>query len=63
VDLEEIAPPLRVSRSVGSERETLFVDGIAVLVFEPGETTQEWRDDRIVITHTQKFKRVQAVKL
>jgi hypothetical protein len=60
---QEIARRCVFLRSVGSEGETLFVDGIAVLIFEPGETTQEWRDDRLVITYTQKFKRVQAVKL
>jgi hypothetical protein len=60
---EEIAHRCVLMRSIGSETETLFVDGRAVVIFEPGEATQEWRDDRLIVTYTQKFKRVQAVKV
>ena len=60
---EEIRRRCVIIRSVGDPREQLFVDGIAVLVFEAPEMVQEWRDDRLVITYTQKFKRVRSVKL
>jgi hypothetical protein len=60
---EEIGRRCVLMRSVGSQGETLFVDGIAVLVFEPGEVVQEWKDDRLVITITQKFRRIRAAKL
>jgi hypothetical protein len=60
---EEIGRRCVLLRTIGNEAETLFVDGIAVLVFEPGETVQEWQNDRLIITHTQRFRRVQAVKL
>ncbi len=59
---EEIRRRCVIIRSVGDPREQLFVDGIAVLVFEEPEMVQEWRDDRLIITYVQKFKRVRAVK-
>jgi hypothetical protein len=60
---EEIGRRCLLMRCIGSEIEQLFVDGQVVLVFQPSETKQEWHDDRLVITITQKFKRVQMVKL
>jgi hypothetical protein len=60
---EEIARRCVFLRTVGSEVETLHVDGVPVLVFYPGETTQEWKEDRIVLTHTQKYKRVRVVQV
>lgn len=55
---EEIASRCLIVRCVGSETEQLFVDGTMVLKFEPAEFTQEWFDDKLVITYTQKFRRV-----
>lgn len=58
---EEIKKRCVFVRPVGNEIETLVVDGIAVIVFYPGETVQEWKEDRLIITHTQKYRRIQAV--
>lgn len=60
---EEIGRRCVFLRTLGSEVETLHVDGIPVIVFYPGETVQEWKQDRLIVTHTQKFSRVQAVSL
>lgn len=60
---DEIARRCVIVRCVGSEAEELFVDGQVVLKMWPPEYTQQWHDDRVVITCTQKFKRIQAVKL
>lgn len=60
---DEIARRCVMVRCVGSEGEQLFLDGRVVMRFEPAEFTQEWHDDRLVITCIQKFKRVQMVKL
>lgn len=57
----EIARRCVIFRSVGDPRETLFVDGIAVLVFDEPQATQEWTDSNLTITFTQTFKRVRAV--
>lgn len=60
---DEVARRCVLVRSLGSEGEQLFVDGQLVIRFSPAEFTQEWHDDRLVITCTQKFKRLQMVKL
>ncbi len=60
---EEIRRRCVIIRSVGDQLEQLFVDGILVLKLFPPEFVQEWRDDRLVITITQKFSRVRAAKL
>lgn len=59
----EIARRCVIFRSVGDPRETLFVDGIAVLTFEEPQAVQTWTADQLSITFTQKFRRIQAVKL
>jgi hypothetical protein len=60
---EEIRRRCVFLRTVGSQLETLHVDGVPVIVFYPGETTQEWKDDRLVVTYTQKYKRVRMVQV
>jgi hypothetical protein len=60
---EEIGRRCVLVRAIGHQGETLFVDGIAVLVLDPPQTTQEWKADSLVLTITQKFKRVRAVSL
>lgn len=60
---EEIRRRCLLVRCVGSQIEELFVDGVMVVQFEPPETSQEWKEDRLVITCTQKFKRIQSVKV
>lgn len=58
---EEIRRRCVFLRSLGDEIETLHVDGTPVLVFYPGETTQVWKEDRLVVTYTQKYKRVRMM--
>lgn len=60
---DEIARRCVMVRCVGSEGEQLFVDGQVVIKFEPATFEQVWLDDRLVITCTQKFKRLQMVKM
>lgn len=60
---EEVGRRCVFLRTVGSEPETLHVDGIPVLVFYPGEVAQEWKDDKLVVTYTQKYRRVEMLKL
>lgn len=59
---EEVARRCVLLRTVGSQLETLHVDGIPVVVFYPGETTQEWKEDKLVVTYTQKYRRVEVVR-
>jgi len=59
---EEVGRRCVLLRTVGSALETLHVDGIPVIVFYPGEATQEWKDDKLVVTYTQKYRRVRAVE-
>jgi len=60
---DEIGRRCVLLRCIGSEAEQLFVDGQLVIKFEPTEFEQQWHDDRLVITCTQKFKRVHLVQM
>ena len=60
---DEIARRCMMVRCVGAEREELFVDGRCALVFYPAEAKQEWHDDKLVLTYTQRFKRIVNIQM